>query len=274
LNYNNYIFIETYNQLGGNNLRLIDTHAHLDFDDYNQDREEVFKRAQKIGVEKIVNIGADLAGSYRAVELAEKHDFVYASVGIHPHEADTVNEKSLAEIKALAASPKVKAVGECGLDFYYDNSPREIQKEAFKKQLQLALELELPMVVHSREAAAETLEILDQTADFAENLIFHCYAYGPSEIEEIIKRDYYAAFGGLITFNSAQPIRNALKKMPLDRILLETDAPYLTPAPHRGKRNEPAYLEHIVKKAAAVKGVSAEKMAEITTKNAERIYDF
>jgi len=274
LNYNNYIFIETYNQLGGNNLRLIDTHAHLDFDDYNQDREEVFKRAQKIGVEKIVNIGADLEGSYRAVEQAEKHDFVYASVGIHPHEADTVNEKSLAKIKALAVSPKVKAVGECGLDFYYDNSPREIQKEAFKKQLQLALELELPMVVHSREAAAETLEILDQTADFAENLIFHCYAYGPSEIEEIIKRDYYAAFGGLITFNSAQPIRNALKKMPLDRILLETDAPYLTPAPHRGKRNEPAYLEHIVKKAAAVKGVSAEKMAEITTKNAERIYDF
>lgn len=255
-------------------MRLIDTHAHLDFDDYNQDREEVFKRARKIGVEKIVNIGADLEGSRRAVGLAEKHAFVYASVGIHPHEADTVNEKSLAEIKTLAASPKVKAIGECGLDFYYDNSPREIQKEAFKKQLQLALELELPVVVHSREAAVETLEILDQTADFAENLIFHCYAYGPAEIEEIIKRDYYVAFGGLITFNSAQPIRDALKKMPLARILLETDAPYLTPAPHRGRRNEPAYLEHIVKKAAAIKGVSAEKMGEITTENAERIYNF
>lgn len=255
-------------------MRLIDTHAHLDFDDYNRDREKVFNRAQKVGVEKIVNIGADLEGSRRALDLAKKHEFVYASVGIHPHEADTVNEQSLAEIKGLAASPKVKAIGECGLDFYYDNSPREIQKEAFKKQLQLARELELPVVVHSREAAAETLEILDQTADFAGNLIFHCYAYGPEEIEEIIQRDYYVAFGGLITFNSAQPIRDALKKMPLDRILLETDAPYLTPAPNRGKRNEPSYLEYIVKKAAAIKGISAEKMGEITTENAEKIYGF
>ena len=255
-------------------MRLIDTHAHLDFDDYNQDREEVFNRARKIGVEKIVNIGADLEGSQRAVELAEKHDYVFASVGIHPHEADTVNEQSLAKIKALAGSLKVKAIGECGLDFYYDNSPREIQKDAFRKQLKLALELKLPVIVHSREAAAETLEIIDQTGDFAENLIFHCYAYGPDEIEEIIKRDYYVAFGGLITFNSAQPIREALKKMPLNRILLETDAPYLTPAPKRGKRNEPAYLEHILKKAAEIKEISFEEMGRITTENAERIYNF
>jgi len=255
-------------------LRLIDTHAHLDFDDYNQDREEVFNRARKIGVEKIVNIGADLEGSQRAVELAEKHDYVFASVGIHPHEADTVNEQSLAKIKALAESLKVKAIGECGLDFYYDNSPREIQKDAFRKQLKLALELKLPVIVHSREAAAETLEIIDQTGDFAENLIFHCYAYGPDEIEEIIKRDYYVAFGGLITFNSAQPIREALKKMPLNRILLETDAPYLTPAPKRGKRNEPAYLEHILKKAAEIKEINFEEMGRITTENAERIYNF
>lgn len=255
-------------------MRLIDTHAHLDFDDYNLDREEVFNRARKIGIEKIVNIGADLEGSRRAVKLAEKYDHVYATVGIHPHEADTVNQESLAEIIKLASSPKVKAIGECGLDFYYDNSPREIQKAAFKKQLNLGLELELPVVVHSREAAAETLEIINQTGDFAENLIFHCYAYGAEEIEGIIERDYYVAFGGLITFKNAQPIRDALKKMPLDRILLETDAPYLTPAPHRGKRNEPAYLEHIVKKAAEIKGISVEKMGEITTENAERIYNF
>ena len=255
-------------------MRLIDTHAHLDFNDYNQDREEMFNRAREIGVEKIVDIGADLEGSRRAVELAEKYDHVYASVGIHPHEADTVNEESLAEIRALTASPQVKAVGECGLDFYYDNSPREIQKKAFKKQLQLAVEVELPVVVHSREAAAETINILDQAPDFNQNVIFHCYAYGPKEIEEIIKRDYYVAFGGLITFNSAQPIRDALKKMPLDRILLETDAPYLTPAPHRGKRNEPAYLKHILKKAAAIKEINTEEMAKITTENAERIYNF
>lgn len=253
---------------------MIDTHAHLDFNDYKKDREDVFNRARKIGVEKIVNIGADLEGSRRSVELAEKYDFIYASVGIHPHEADTLDEDSLAELKKLAASPKVKAIGECGLDFYYDNSPRKIQKAAFKKEIELALELDLPLVVHSREAAAETLEILDAAGDLAENLIFHCYAYGPQEIEEIIKRDYYVAFGGLITFNSAEAIRQALKKMPLNRILLETDAPYLTPAPHRGQRNEPAYLEHILKKAAAIKGISAEEMGKITTENAERIYRF
>lgn len=255
-------------------MRLIDTHAHLDFDHYNKDREKVFERAFQLGVEKIVNIGADLAGSKRVVKLAQKYDKLYAAVGIHPHEADTVNAQTLAEIKALAALPEVKAIGECGLDFYYDNSPREIQKEAFKKQLQLALELDLPVVLHSRQAAAETLEILDQTADFADKLIFHCYAYGPAEIEEIIKRDYYVAFGGLITFNNTQPIRAALKKVPLDKILLETDAPYLTPSPNRGKRNEPANLEYILKKAAAIKGLSLEKMAQITTENAERIYNF
>ena len=255
-------------------MRLIDTHAHLDFKDYTEDREEVFKRAKKAGVEKIVNIGADLEGSRRAVELAEKYDFIYAAVGIHPHEADTVNEQSLAEIKSLARSEKVKAIGECGLDFYYDNSPREVQKEAFKKELELAEELKLPAVIHSREAAEQTFEILDNSADFSANLIFHCYAYGPKEIEEVIKRDYYAAFGGLITFNNAKGIRQALKKMPLDRILLETDAPYLTPEPHRGKRNESAYLEHIVKKAAEIKEISVEKMAEITTENAERLYNF
>ena len=253
-------------------MRLIDTHAHLDFKDYNQDRKEVLNRAREAGVEKIVDIGADLEGSKRAVKLAESQNNLFATVGIHPHEADTVNKESLAEIKKLAASPKVKAIGECGLDFYYDNSPRQTQREAFKKQLNLALELELPVVVHSREAAKETLEILEQTADFAHNLIFHCYAYGPKEIEEIIKRDYYVAFGGLITFNSAQPIRDALEKMPLDRILLETDAPYLTPEPHRGSRNESAYLKYIVKKAAEIKGISPEKMGEITTENAEKIY--
>lgn len=255
-------------------MRLIDTHAHLDFNNYKEDRAEVLQRAKKAGVEKIVNVGADLAGSRRSLQLAEKYDFIYAAVGIHPHEADKVNSRTLSELKKLAGSKKVKAIGECGLDFYYDNSPRQVQKEAFKKELELALELELPVIIHSREAAAETFEILAETADFAENLIFHCYAYGPEDIEEVIARDYYAAFGGLITFNNAEAVRRALAKMPLNRILLETDAPYLTPVPHRGKRNESSYLEYIIKKAAEIKGIEAQKLAEITTENAERIYNF
>lgn len=255
-------------------MRLIDTHAHLDFKDYDQDLAEVFKRAKAVGVEKIVNIGADLESSKRAVELAEKYDFLYAAVGIHPHEADKLNKKALIELKNLAASKKVKAIGECGLDFYYDNSPREIQKTAFKKELKLALELDLPVVIHSREAAKETFDILDQTADFGSNLIFHCYAYGADEIDEIIKRDYYVAFGGLITFKNTEGIKKALEKTPLNRILFETDAPYLTPHPHRGKRNEPAYLEYILKKAAEIKGLNIDQLAKLSTENAERVYNF
>jgi len=254
-------------------LRLIDTHAHLDFDDYDQDRDQVLKRAREIGVEKIFNIGADLESSRRTVDLAERYEDIYAVVGIHPHEADSVDQKSLTEIKKLAQSKKVKAIGETGLDFYYDNSPREQQKKAFKEQLELAEELNLPVVVHSREAGEQTLEVIDSVGDFSARLIFHCYAYGPELIEEIIERGYYAAFGGLITFNSASEIREALKKMPLDKILLETDAPYLTPSPNRGKRNEPANLQYIVKKAAEIKDIDTAELAELTSRNAELVYN-
>jgi TatD DNase family protein len=253
-------------------LRLIDTHAHLDFEQYDKDRDEVLKRAGEVGVEKIFNIGADIESSRRSVKLAEKYDNIYAVVGIHPHDADTLNTESLAEIKALALNNKVKAIGETGLDFYYDNSPREKQKEAFEKHLYLAKELDLPVVIHSRSAGNETLNVIDQVADFSADLIFHCYAYGPELIEKIIERDYYAAFGGLITFNSAEEIRKALEKMPLNRILLETDSPYLTPSPNRGKRNEPSYLQYILKKAAEIKKIAPEELAEITSENAEKIY--
>ena len=253
-------------------MYLIDTHAHLDFDDYDKDREEVFARAKEAGVEEIVNIGADLDSSIRTVKLAENYDKVYATVGIHPHEAVSVDKESLNKIKKLSSSFKVKAIGETGLDFYYDNSPRDIQIAAFKAQLDLAAEINLPVVVHSRAAGEKTLKILDQSADFSANLIFHCYAYGAKLIEKIIKRDYYAAFGGLITFKNASEIRQALKKMPLDRILLETDSPYLTPSPKRGKRNEPANLKYILKKAAEIKEISVEKMAELTSENAKRVY--
>ncbi len=253
-------------------MRLIDTHAHLDFEQYDKDRDEVLKRAGEVGVEKIFNIGADIESSRRSVKLAEKYDNIYAVVGIHPHDADTLNTESLAEIKALALNNKVKAIGETGLDFYYNNSPREKQKEAFEKHLYLAKELDLPVVIHSRSAGNETLNVIDQVADFSADLIFHCYAYGPELIEKIIERDYYAAFGGLITFNSAEEIRKALEKMPLNRILLETDSPYLTPSPNRGKRNEPSYLQYILKKAAEIKKIAPEELAEITSENAEKIY--
>jgi TatD DNase family protein len=253
-------------------LRLIDTHAHLDFEDYDSDRFEVLKRAAAAGVEKIVNVGADLAGSQRSVKLAQQYNELYAVVGIHPHAADTVNSDVLANLTQLAEQSVVKGIGEIGLDFYYDNSPREIQQVAFKKQLQLAQKIDLPVIIHSREAAEETLALLSEVGDFKEKLIFHCYSYGPDYIEELIKRDYYIAFGGMLTFKNAESVRQALKKVPLNRLLLETDSPYLTPVPYRGQRNEPAYVKQVAEQAAQLKELPLAELADLTTANAKRIY--
>ncbi|MGM0602628.1 MAG: TatD family hydrolase [Bacillota bacterium] len=254
-------------------MHLIDTHAHLDSEDFDGDREQILKRAAEKGVYKIVNIGADLKSSRKSVELAEKYDSIYAAVGVHPHEADTASDEVLNEIAELTKNKKVAAFGEIGLDFYYDNSPRDIQKDVFLKQLLLAKDLNLPVVIHSRSAEEETLEILDKASPFPEGVIFHCYAYDESYVDKLIERDFYIAFGGLLTFRNTDPIREAFKKVPLNRVLFETDSPYLTPAPFRGKRNEPAYVEYVLKKAAVIRRIREGELADITTENAERIYN-
>jgi len=257
---------------GGKKLHLIDTHAHLDSEDFDVDRDQVIQRAAVKGVKKIVNIGADLQSSKKSVKLAEKYDNIYAAVGVHPHEADTASDDVLNKIAELSQNENVAAFGEIGLDFYYDNSPRNIQKDVFLKQLLLAKDLNLPVVIHSRSAEEETLEIMDKAAPFPKGVIFHCYAYDESYVDRLIERDFYIAFGGLLTFRNTDPIREAFKKVPLDRVLFETDAPYLTPTPFRGKRNEPAYVEYVLKKAAVIRRVRERELGEITTENAERVY--
>ncbi len=252
---------------------LIDTHAHLDSGRYNKDRDEVIKNARDNGVSYIVNIGADLQSSRYSVHLARKFPFIFATVGIHPHDAVTLDDAVLAELEKLAGDEKVVAIGEIGLDYHYDHSPRDIQRAAFIKQLELAKELSLPIVVHSREAEEDSIDILKEHYAGAGTGILHCFSGSLEMAREALEMGLYLAFGGVVTFKNAGGLLEVLKEIPLDRILLETDCPYLTPVPHRGKRNEPAYLRYVAEKIGEIKGISIEEIAEITTANAIRVYN-
>ena len=251
---------------------LIDTHAHLDFDRFDEDRAEVIQNAYDAGIKKIINVGADMESSRNSVQLAEEYDFIYASVGMHPHDAADFNQECYDELKELAQRDEVIAIGEIGLDYHYDNSPRQRQQEVFKEQLKLAQELGLPVVIHSRDAKEDSLRILkEHAADLTG--VMHCYGYDLPTAKEVFELDFYLSFGGLITFNSTTSIRKMVKKLPLEKIILETDAPYLTPEPHRGQRNESKYVKEIAEKMAEIKDMSVSEVAEITTANAEQLFD-
>lgn len=254
-------------------MLLIDTHAHLDSGRYNKDRDEVIKNARDNGVSYIVNIGADLRSSRYSVKLAREYPFIFATVGIHPHDAIGLDANVLAELEKLAGEEKVVAIGEIGLDYYYDHSPRDIQRAAFIDQLVLAKKLNLPIVVHSREAEEDTMNILKEHYAGAGTGILHCFSGSLAMAREALDLGFYLAFGGVVTFKNAGGLLEVLREIPLDRILLETDCPYLTPVPHRGKRNEPAYLPYVAEKIAEIKGVAIEELAEITTANAIRVYN-
>jgi len=251
---------------------LIDTHAHLDGERYEQDREAVIKRALQGGVKYIVNVGADLSSSYRSVELARLYPEIYATVGIHPHDAAELNEDVLEKIKKLSRERKVRAVGEIGLDYHYDNSPRKVQQEAFRKQLKLARELGLPVVIHSREADEDTLKIIREARIEETGGVMHCFGSTLEMAQYYLDLNLYLAFGGVITFKNADELRGVVTEVPLDRMLLETDCPYLTPVPHRGKRNEPLYIKYVAEKIAEIRGLSVEDIAGITGRNAIRFY--
>ncbi len=255
-----------------NGLVLIDTHAHLDFGRFKRDREQVIEKAVEIGVKYIVNIGADLRSSYRSVELAHSNSNILAAVGIHPHDADQLDQKALLELKRLSMDEDVRAIGEIGLDYHYDNSPRDIQRAAFREQLLLAKEVGLPVVIHSRKADEDTLQILQELHVEEIGGIMHCFGSGLAVARKCLDLNLYLAFGGVITFGNAVELRKVVKEIPLERILLETDCPYLTPEPFRGRRNEPAYVKHVAEKIARIKGLTLEEVARVTTANARKIY--
>ncbi|MBU1355289.1 MAG: YchF/TatD family DNA exonuclease [Candidatus Edwardsbacteria bacterium] len=252
--------------------KIIDTHAHLTKSDYKNDRDQVIKRAQDAGVEYIINVGYDLKTSRASVELAEKHDCCYAAVGIHPHDAKTLDEKTFKELEVLAKNPKVVAIGEMGLDFHRNLSPKEIQVEAFKKQLAWAETLNLPVVVHDRDAHQEVMDILKEHPGL--KIVLHCFAGDVEMAKESKRRGYLLSAGGPITFKNSKHLPEVLKTVELESLMLETDCPYLAPEPHRGQRNEPAYLEIIARKVAEILSpLTYDDVCRVTTLNAKKFFN-
>ena len=254
----------------GVEMFLTDTHAHLDFPQFDGDREEVIARALAAGVGSIINVGADLASSRRAVALAEAHPQIYAAVGVHPHDAKTLTDEVLKELRELAQHPKVIAIGEIGLDFYRDLSPRDEQQRAFERQLALASELGKPVIIHDRQAHAEVLAILRRWPGLRG--VLHCFSGDLDMAHEAIEMGFYISVGGPVTFKNARRLPEIVRQLPLERLLVETDCPYLAPHPYRGKRNEPAYVRLVAQKVAELKGVPLERVARVTTANARQLF--
>ncbi|MFW6300989.1 MAG: TatD family hydrolase [Bacillota bacterium] len=248
-------------------MELFDTHAHIDFPRYNKDRNKVIKRARREGVKYILDCGADLESSQRAVKLAEEFPDIYAAVGIHPHEASIYNIEIAKKLEKLAESKKVVAFGEIGLDYHYDNSPRDEQRQAFRAQLRLASSLDLPVIIHSREAEEDTLNILREEWDSENGGVVHCYSSSAEMAKELLDLDFHIGFTGLITFNNLEWLRRIVSNTPIRKILVETDSPYMSPEPYRGRRNEPARVKEVARQVAKCHNLTIEKVAEITTQN-------
>ena len=250
---------------------IFDSHAHYDDERFDADRDELLESIHREGVEYIMTIGADLPTSYAARELAERYDFVYFAAGIHPEQAGDAPENYLEELKALAAHPKCRAIGEIGLDYYWeDNPPRAFQQTVFRKQLALAAELDLPVIVHDREAHGDCLAIIREFPTVTG--VFHCFSGSPEMAEELLKRGWYLGFDGPITYKNAKRAPEVAAVTPLERIVVETDAPYMAPVPMRGKRNDSRYLPYVIEKLAEWKGVTAEEMTRVTWENGRRLF--
>lgn len=253
------------------NIKLIDSHCHLDMEPFDIDRDEVIKRAKENGVEYIINIGSDRVGNIKSLALSEKFPHIYSTIGIHPHDAKTLDDKLYNELKAWAKNPKVVAIGEIGLDYHYMHSAKDVQIAAFKKQIALARELSLPITVHSREAEDDTLDILNKDAKGIPGIL-HCFSGDVNMAKKVIDMGFYISIAGPVTFKKAEGLREVAKMIPDENLLIETDAPYLSPVPMRGKRNEPAYVRYTAQAIADIRGVTLEDIARITTLNAKTLF--
>jgi TatD DNase family protein len=250
---------------------MIDSHCHLDSRQFEGKIDELVTAATETGVHTIVNIGADLPSSIRSVELAEQFDPIYAAVGVHPHDASTLDNTTLQKIKELASHHKVRAIGEIGLDYYRDLSPRSIQKKAFIRQLELAVELAKPIVIHTREAFEDTLAIVRDHASDLPGGVFHCFPGSTDDAFRVFELGFVISVGGIITYKNAHMAQVA-SEVPLEQIMIETDAPYLAPVPHRGKLNEPAYVLHVRDKLAELRQISPDEVEKITDRTSRKLY--
>ena len=251
---------------------LADSHAHIDDERFDADRDEVVARALAAGVSLIVNIGADMASSARSVALAEKYPGIYAAVGMHPHDSQDMKENDYRQLEQWANHPKVVAIGEIGLDYHYDLSPRSVQKEVFLRQLDLARKTGKPFIIHEREAHADMLDIIRNAARGL-NGVFHCFSGSVETAREYLKMGFYISVAGPVTFPKSVKTKEVAKAVPLDRLLVETDSPYLTPQPFRGKRNEPAYVRLVAEEIANLRDISLAELAEATTANVRRLFN-
>lgn len=250
---------------------FIDTHAHLDFSDFDIDRNEVIERAKAEGIDYIINIGSSLERSIKSLELAKAYDFIYAAVGIHPHDADSFNAQIKNNLEALAGGGKVVAIGEIGLDYFKNYSKAENQKTLFKSLLKLACDSGLPAVIHSRNAQKDTLEIIKNS--LPEKTVVHCFSGDGDFLKECLSLGFFVSFTCNITYKNALALRGLVKEVPLSRLLLETDAPFLPPQEFRGKRCEPLYVKYLAKEIAVIKGISIEEVARVTTANAKEFFN-
>jgi TatD DNase family protein len=252
-------------------IKLVDSHCHLDDKQFDPDRAEVIERAREAGVERMMAIGTgdgppDLEVALR---LARAYDFIYATVGVHPHDASKATPETFAAMQVLAAEPKVLAIGEIGLDYHHNFSPPDVQRTVFIEQLKLAARAGKPIVIHTREAWDDTLAVLRE--HWTGSGIIHCFSGGPAEARQVLDLGFYLSFGGVVTFPKAEALREAARMAPDDRLLIETDAPYLAPVPQRGKRNEPAFMAETARRLAEVRGVAPEHIARVTTGNFDRL---
>lgn len=251
---------------------IFDSHAHYDDGAFDADREEILSQCINQGIGHIVNVSSSLESVKTTLSLAEKYPFIYAAVGIHPDEAGQLNEESFAWLKEQCGNPRTVAVGEIGLDYYWDKENHETQKYWFERQIELAKELELPIIVHSREACADTLEQIRKAHTEKLKGVIHCFSYSPEVAQEYVEMGYYIGIGGVVTFKNARKLKEVVDVLPVERILLETDCPYLAPVPNRGKRNSSLNLPYVAAAVAELKGLTSEEVIRITDENARNLY--
>ena len=253
---------------------IFETHAHYDDAQFKEDRDALLCGMKESGIYPIINVGASIDSTKRTLELAEKYDFVYAAVGVHPSEISDLNKETFEWLKQQVNNPKVVAIGEIGLDYYWDKEPKvqESQRYWFGRQLELARENNLPVIIHSRDAGADTMQVMKEHK--AEEIpgVIHCYSYSKEMAMEFIKMGYYIGIGGVVTFKNARKLVETVEAIPLERILLETDCPYMAPEPFRGKRNSSLYLPYVIEKIAALKGITKEEVERITEENAKKLF--
>ncbi|TDT50557.1 TatD family hydrolase [Fonticella tunisiensis] len=249
---------------------IFDSHAHYDDEAFKDDREEVIDKIRRAGVEKVLNCGASLEGCYKTLELTEKYDFIYGAVGIHPEYPEAALE-NINKIGELLENKKIVAVGEIGLDYYYEPYDRELQLRAFREQMDLARSLDMPVVIHDREAHEDTLKVIKEFKGVRG--VLHCYSGSPEFAKEVLKHDYYFGFTGVVTFKNAKKAVDTVSVLPIDRILVETDCPYMAPVPYRGKRNDSSYLVHIINRIAEIRGMDYETIKRITYENACQLFN-